>query len=84
MEKEKKKFNLSGLLRIYLRKKNKGLHCPSCRPPSAAGTSAEPAPPPRSHWTVKLSQMIEVALPAGASGAVFKNSICTSRGTAAD
>lgn len=78
MEKEKKKFNLSSLLRIYLRKKNKGLHCHGCRPPPAAGAATEPAPPPGGPWTVTLSLIIYVA-----SGAVFVNSICTSGGTAA-
>lgn len=58
MEKEKKKFNLRSLLRIYLRKKNKSLHCHSCRPLSTSGAGAQPAPPPGSDWTVKLSQLI--------------------------
>lgn len=65
MEKEKKKFNLSSLLRIYLRKKSKGLHCHGCRPPPTAGTATEPAPLPGHDWTVKLSQMIYVSVPAG-------------------
>lgn len=53
MEKEKKKFNLSRLLRIHLRKKSKSLQCNSCRSPPAAGNSAEFLPAPRNTWTVK-------------------------------
>lgn len=71
MEKEKKKFNLSSLLRIYLGKKSKGLDCPSCRPPPTAG----PAPPPGGAWTVKLSQInnyiIYVDIPAAGYWGVF-------------
>lgn len=89
MEKEKKKFNLSSLLRIYLGKKNKGVDCPRCRPPSTAGPTAGPstgpAPLPGGHWTVKLSQIISVGIPAdGLYSGFFTKSVCTSRGTAAD
>lgn len=65
MAKEKKKFNLSSLLRIYLRKKNKGLHHHSCRAPPAADATSEDAPLPGGAWTVKLLQMIHAAVSAG-------------------
>lgn len=69
MEKEKKKFNLSSLLRIYLGKKSKGLDCPGCRPPPTAG----PAPLPGGAWTVKLSQIIYVGIPsAGFWGGLYE------------
>lgn len=71
MEREKKKFNLSSLLRIYLRKKSKGLHCHSCRPPPAAGTATEPAPLPGGDWTVKLSQIICISIAAGGLWSAF-------------
>lgn len=81
MEKEKKKFNLSSLLRIYLGKKSKGLDCPSCRPPPTAG----PAPPPGGAWTVKLSQIYLRGHPGRwLLGRFFTKSVCTNRGTAAD
>lgn len=56
MDKDKKKFNLTRLLSIYLRKKNKALagspvHFNSCKPAAATGTDSLPAP--RNHWTVK-------------------------------
>lgn len=62
MEKEKKKFNLSSLLRIYLGKNKKSLHCHSCRPPSASDTGTDPAPPPGRDWMVKLSQLIYIGV----------------------
>lgn len=62
MEKEKKKFNLSSLLRIYLGKNKKSLHCHSCRPPPASDTSTEPAPPSGTDWTVKLSHLIYIGV----------------------
>lgn len=68
MEKEKKRFTLSSLLRIYLsKKKDKSLHCHGGRPPPAGGTAAdEPAPPPSGRdWTVKLSPIIYLRISAG-------------------
>uniref|UniRef100_A0A671VB33 Ribosomal protein S6 kinase n=2 Tax=Euteleostomi TaxID=117571 RepID=A0A671VB33_SPAAU len=54
MDKDKKKFTLTRLLSIYLRRKNKALagspvHFNSCKPAAATGTDSLPAP--RNHWT---------------------------------
>lgn len=40
---EKRKFNLGRLLVVYLRRKNKSLHCGDPEPPAATGNT----------WTVK-------------------------------
>ncbi|XP_049451361.1 ribosomal protein S6 kinase alpha-1 isoform X3 [Epinephelus fuscoguttatus] len=58
MEKDKRKFNLSRLLSLYLSKKNKVLagspaHGNSCRstPATDNSSTANTLPPPRNHWT---------------------------------
>lgn len=59
MEKEKRKFSLSRLLTLYLRRKNKSLHCNGCRTAPApaatpaAGSDDEPPAAPGNTWTVK-------------------------------
>lgn len=53
MEKEKRKFSLSRLLALYLRRKNKSLHCNGCRTPPAADSNDEPPAAPGNTWTVK-------------------------------
>lgn len=55
MEKEKRKFSLSRLLTLYLRRKNRSLHCSGCRtaPAAAADSSDEPPAAPGNTWTVK-------------------------------
>ncbi|KAM3595495.1 uncharacterized protein V6R79_024300 [Siganus canaliculatus] len=51
MEKDKKKFNLSRMLSLYLRKKTKDLHCNSCRTAAASDISTDSVPAPRNQWT---------------------------------
>lgn len=53
MEKEKRKFSLSRLLTLYLRRKNKSLHCSGCRTAPAAGSDDKPPAAPGNTWTVK-------------------------------
>lgn len=58
MEKDKKRFNLTRLLTLYLPKKNKALagspaHCNSCRSTAATSKGTDTSPPPRNRWTVK-------------------------------
>lgn len=58
MEKDKRKFNLTRMLSIYLFKKNKSLtgspaHCNTYRPTAATDNDTGTLPPPENHWTVK-------------------------------